>query len=60
MLIKKRKKKHDKVVLLAKAKCKVLTDSNISHDEFVSVKNLLKEYDCRKEEINKNLSSGFF
>ena len=35
------KKKHDKIILLAKVSCmevlisKALTDSNISHDEFV-------------------------
>ena len=42
-IIKKKKKKHDKIVLLAKSKLnnlevlisKVLIDSNISHDEFV-------------------------
>ena len=33
---------------------KVLTDSYISHDEFVSVNDLLREYDDMKEEI-KNL-----
>ena len=30
---------------------KGLIDSNISHDEFVSAKNLLTEYDDMKEEI---------
>ena len=42
-IIKKKKKKHDKIVLLAKAKLnsmeplisKTLIDSNISHDEFI-------------------------
>ena len=34
-------------VLISKA----LIDSNISHDEFVSVNNVLKEYDDMKEEI---------
>ena len=42
-IIKKKKKKHDKIVLLAKSELnsievlisKALTDSNISHDEFV-------------------------
>ena len=37
-------------VLLSKA----LINSNISHDEFVLVNNLLKEYNNMKEEI-KNL-----
>ena len=30
-----------------------LTDSNISHDEFVSVNNALTEYDYMKEEIKR-------
>ena len=30
---------------------KGLIDSNISHDEFVSAKNVLTEYDDMKEEI---------
>ena len=61
-MIKKKKKKHDKIVLLAKSKLnsievlisKALIDSNISHDEFVLINNVLKEYDEMKEEI-KNL-----
>ena len=63
-IIKKNKKKHDKIVLLAKNKfnttevliSKALADSNISHDEFVSVNNVLKEYDHLKDEI-KNFST---
>ena len=58
-VIKKKKKKHDKIVLLAKSKLnkievlisKALIDSNISHDEFVLIKNVLKEYEEMKEEI---------
>ena len=50
-LIKKKKKKHDKMVLLAKSKlnsievliCKSLIDSVISHDEFVLINKVLKE-----------------
>ena len=50
--IKKKKKKHDKIVLLGKTKLctievlisKALIDSYISHDEFVSVNNKLREY----------------
>ena len=50
-IIKKKKKKHDKIVLLAKSKSnrieflifKALIDSNISHDELVSINNALKE-----------------
>ena len=34
-------------VLISKA----LTDSNISHDEFVLINNVLKQYDKMKEEI---------
>ena len=58
-IIKKKKKKHDKIVLLAKSKLnsmeflisKSLIDSNISHDEYVLINNVLKEYDNMKEEI---------
>ena len=58
-IIKKKKKKHDKSVLLGKFKLnnmelltsKALIDSNISLDEFVSVNNVLKEYDEIKKLI---------
>ena len=61
-VIKKIKKKHDKIVLLAKSKLnsiqflisKSLIDSNVSPDEFVSINNVLKEYEEMKEE-SKNL-----
>ena len=51
-IIKKKKKKHDRVVLLAKSKLnskevsiyKVLVDSVISHDEFLLITNVIKEY----------------
>ena len=51
-IIKKKKKKHDRVVLLAKSKLnsievsisKVLVDSIISHDEFLLITNVIKEY----------------
>ena len=47
-----KKKKHDKIVLLAKSNLnsievlisKVLIDSNLSHDEFVLVNDVLKEF----------------
>ena len=60
----KKKKKHDKIALLAKSKLnrievlisKSLIDSNISHDEFVSINNVLKEYEELKEKI-KNLKT---
>ena len=55
---KNKKNKHDKIVLLVKNKLniinvlisKVLIDSCISHDKFVSVKNALKEQNEMKEE----------
>ena len=58
-IIKKKKKKHDKIVLLAKSKFnrievlifKALIDSVISHDEFVLTNNVLKECSEMKEEI---------
>ena len=63
-IIKKKKEKHDKIVLLAKSKLnsievlvsKALIDSIISHDEFVLINNVLKEYSEMKEEI-KNLKT---
>ena len=64
-IIKKKKKKHDKIVLSAKSKLnsievlssKALIDSNISHEEFVLINSVLKEFYDMKEEIkisNKN------
>ena len=58
-IIKKKSKKHDKIVLLAKSKLnrikvlssKPLIGSVISHDEFVLINNVLKEYNEMKEEI---------
>ena len=63
-IIKKKKKKHDKIVLLSKSKfnsievliSKALIDSVISHDEFVLINNGRKEYNDMKEEI-KNLKT---
>ena len=60
-IIKKKKKTHGKIVLLEKSKLnskevlisKVLSDSNISHDEFFLMNNVLKEYDKMREEIKK-------
>ena len=57
--LREKKKKQDKIVFLAKIKlntikaliAKALIDSSIIHDEFVSVNNVLKEYDDMKEEI---------
>ena len=56
---KKKKKNHDKIVLLAKSKSnsievlisKALIDSDISPDEFVLINNVLEEYNKMKEVI---------
>ena len=56
-IIKKKRNKHDQIVLLSKIKLnsvevsisKALIDSNISHNEFGSVNNVLKEYDHMKK-----------
>ena len=64
-IIKKKKKKHDKIVLLASTKLnpievlisKSSIDSYISHDELVSVHNLLREYNKMKEEIKNSETS---
>ena len=61
-IIKKKRKKDDKIVLLARPKLNsievlistVLIDSNISHDEFVLIKNVLKCYDMKEETTNSN------
>ena len=63
-IIKKEKKNHHKIVLLAKSKLnsleflisKAFIDSVISHEEFVLINNLQKEHDEMKKEI-KNLKS---
>ena len=63
---KQNKKKHDKTILLVKSKLssievlisKALIDSNISHDEFILINNVIKEFYDIKEEIlitNKSL-----
>ena len=62
-IIKKKKRIHDKIVLLAKSQqngidlsiSKALTDSNISHDEFILINNMLKEfYDMKKKIKNSS------
>ena len=61
-IIKKNKKKHSKIVSLAKSKLnsievlisKALIHSNIRHDEFVSINNVLKEFYDMKEEIKNS------
>ena len=60
-IINKKKKKRDKTILLPKSKLnsiqvlisKALIDANISHDEFVSINNVLKEYDKINQKCNK-------
>ena len=64
-IIKKKNKKHDKIVLLAKSKLngtevlisKALIDSNLVDEEFVSINNVLKEYDNMNYQRFKELSS---
>ena len=59
---KKNKKKRDKIISLAKSKLnsikvlisKALIDSNICHDEFVLINNVLKEFHDMKEEIKNS------
>ena len=61
-MIKKKRKKNDKIVLLAKSKLnssevlisKALLDSNISHVEFVLINNVIIELHAMKEEIKKS------
>ena len=61
-IIKKKKKTHDKIVLLAKSKLniievlisKALIDWNISHDEFILINNVLKQFYDIKEEIKNS------
>ena len=53
---------HDKIVMLAKSKLnsievlisKDLIDSSISHDKFILINNVLKEYDNMKKEIKNS------
>ena len=60
---KKKKKKHDKIVLLAKSKLdsievlssKVLVDSNISHDQFILIHNLLRKFVIQWETIENSI-----
>ena len=63
-IIKKKKEKHNKKVLSEKSKLNsievlisnALIDSVISHNEFILINNVLKEYNKMKEEI-KNLKT---
>ena len=64
-IIKKKKKNYHKIVLLPKTKLKTikvvitkaLIYSFINHEEFVSVNNVLREYDEEKEEIKNRETS---
>ena len=64
LVINQEKKKHNKIVLLAKTKLnnievlisKALIDSNVSHDKLVLINNVLKESGNIKNE-NKNLQT---
>ena len=61
-IIKKKKKKHNKILLLEKSKLnsiealisKALIDSNVSHNEFVLINNVLKKFYDIKEEIKNS------
>ena len=63
-IIKKNTKKHNTILLLAKTKLNIrealnsqaIIYSNICHDEFVLINNVLKEYDHMIDEI-KNLKT---
>ena len=52
-IITKKKKEHNKIVLLAKSKFNSIEGfySVISHDEFILINNVLKEYNQMKEEL---------
>ena len=62
-IIKKKKKKHGKIVLVAKSELssievlvsKALINSNISHNEFILISDVLKEYDMKKNFKNFNV-----
>ena len=61
-IIKKKKKMHNKIALLGKDKLntievlisKALIDSYVSHDEFISVDNVLREYNEIKSSVEYN------
>ena len=68
-IIKKKKKKHEKIVFLGKDMLnaievlisKSLINAYISHDEFFSVNNILREYNEMKKEIkNPRTSAEYF
>ena len=61
-IIRKKKKKHDRIVLLGRPKLdtfeilllKALIDSFIRHDKFVSVDSMLREYNEMEEEMKSS------
>ena len=65
LIIKRQKKKDDKIVLLAKSKLnsiellisKALYDSNINQGEFVLVNNVFKEFNDMKEESKTQITN---
>ena len=64
-IIKKKRKKHDRIVLLSKIKLntkgvlisKALINPEVGHDEFASMNNLLRKYNDMKEAIKNPKSS---
>ena len=58
----RKRKKHDKIIILAKSGLnsievlisKALIDSSISHDEFFSINNVLREYYKTKKEMKNS------
>ena len=62
LIIKKKKNKHEKIILLAKSKFNrievlisiVLVDSVISDDEFFLINNILIQYSKMKEDIKNS------
>ena len=68
LIIKKKKKKHDKREFLAKTKLnsmenlmlRALINSYSSHDEFFLVNNVKREYDDMKEEVKYRKTSVIY
>ena len=64
-MINKKKKKHEKIVLLAKSKLyrievltpRALIDSNISYDEFLLINNVLNDEDKENDEMEEEIKS---
>ena len=64
-MINKKKKKHDKIVLLAKSKLyriefltpRALIDSNISYDEFLLINNVLNDEDKENDEMEEEIKN---